>query len=111
MRENLEAWQVAIGNTGMIPEAVLDVEMRPDGAVRRTAAPTIAAEPVDGEPGRVRVTLTCETPGASIVYGLGDEPATERLYSMPITVEAGTPVSALACRLGYRDSRVTGETP
>ena len=107
MREDLEAWQVEVGDTGLVPEAVLAVEMRPDGKTLRTAAPSILVE--SDEAGRFFVTLRCETPGASIVYGLGDEAATKRLYSMPITVDAGTTVRALACRLGYRDSPVTKE--
>ena len=104
LRDTLEAWQVEVGDTGMVPEPVLIEETRPDGRKARAAAPTMAVEPIPGEPDRVRVTLSCDTPGASIVYGLGDEPATKRLYAQPFTVESQTNVRALACRLGYRDS-------
>ena len=109
LREESERWQVAVGDTGMIPEPVLIEEMRPGGAKARTAAPEIVTAAVHEEPDRVRVTLSSPTEGASLVYGLGDEPATARLYTQPFTVDAGTKVSALACRLGYRDSRVTQE--
>ena len=105
MRKELEAWQVTVGDTGMVPEAVLIEETRPGGEYARAAAPTVSVEPVGGDPGRVRVTLASPTPGASLVYGLGDEPPTKRLYTMPFTVEAGATVTALASRLGYRDSR------
>ena len=109
LRTRLEGWQVEIGDLGMLPEPVVIKEMRPDGQKARTAAPTIRAETT--EAGRLRVTLICETPGASIVYGLGDEPATERLYTGPFAVEEGVKISALACRLGYRDSPTVHETP
>ena len=111
MRAELEAWQVTVGDTGMVPEAVLIEEQRPGGETARTEPPRVSVEPVDGEPGRVRVALESPTPGASVVYGLGDEPPTKRLYVMPFTVEAGTEVKALACRLGYRDSERVAETP
>ena len=106
LRGALETWQVEIGDTGMVPEAVLIEEMRPGGEKARTSAPAVSVEPVEGEPGRVRLTLTSDTPGASLVYGLNGEPATKRLYSQPVTVEAGSTVKALACRLGFRDSGV-----
>ena len=113
MRAELEAWQVEIGDLGMVPEAVLIEEQRPGGEFARTAPPTVSVEPISGETGgdagRVRVTLASATPGASLVYGLGDEPATKRLYSLPFTVEAGTDVNALACRLGFHDSKIVTE--
>ena len=110
LREELEAWQVRVGDAGMVPEPVLIEEMRPDGEKARTEAPNVAVAAIDGEPDRVRVTLSSPTEGASLVYGLGDEPATARLYTQPFTADAGTKLSALACRLGYRDSKVARET-
>ena len=110
MREACEAWQAQVGDTGMVPEAVLAEEQRPGGEKARTEPPTVTVEPVDGGDGRVRVTLDSPTPGASVVYGLNGEEPTKRLYSMPMTVEAGTEITALACRLGYRDSERTTAT-
>ena len=108
MRKELEEWQVEVGDTGMIPEAVLDVAMRPGGEVQRTEPPAVLAEATGA--GRFNVTLDSPTEGASIVYGVRDEPATERLYTGPFAVEPGTTVKALACRLGYRDSTVAEKT-
>lgn len=114
LREELEAWQVEIGDLGMLPEPVVIEEMRPAGERAVTKPPVVSQEPIEDNPGRRLVTLVSDTPGASIVFGLGDEPATERLYTQPFAVDEGTKISALACRLGYRVSPVTHaaiETP
>ena len=109
MREDLEDWQDRIGDLGLVPEPVLMERLRPGDVKRRTESPVMTAEPVvaaDGDAtGRVRVTLSCPTEGASLVYGIEEEEPTTRLYTGPFTVEAGTAVKALACRLGFRDSK------
>ncbi|NNJ27314.1 sulfatase-like hydrolase/transferase [Alienimonas chondri] len=105
LRKRLEDWQVETGDLGMLPEPVVIEEMRPEGKKARTAAPQFRMESQDED--RVSVTLTCETPGASIVYGIGDEPATTRLYVQPFSVDVGAEVKALACRLGFQDSKVS----
>jgi len=110
LREELERWQVEIGDTGMVPEAVLIEELRPDGKKAVTQSPSVAFARIEDAPDRLRVTLISETPGASIVYGLGDESVGTRLYAQPFTVERGTEVSALACRLGFKNSETTSKT-
>ncbi|MFK8113314.1 MAG: sulfatase [Rubripirellula sp.] len=100
MRAATEDWQVEIGDSGMVPEAVLMEEMKPDGDVSRTEAPTIS---LDGD----RVTLACSTDGSSIVYQTkrGDRWGSWRLYTKSFD-SPGVPVRAQACRLGFRDSPI-----
>jgi hypothetical protein len=117
MREATEAWQVEIGDTGLVPEAVLMEEMKPHGKSLATAPPTITR--AGGF-----VTLKCETEGASIVYqtpnnssGADDDDNDNdndnwgdwRLYvkSFP---HSG-PLRAQACRLGYLNSKVAEFAP
>ncbi|MEM9704393.1 MAG: chitobiase/beta-hexosaminidase C-terminal domain-containing protein, partial [Planctomycetota bacterium] len=102
LRTECERWQEQIGDYGLVPEAVAIEEMRPGGEKDRTAPPDVAV--AAAETGRCTVTLTSRTPGASITYGLAEEPPTTRLYIQPFTVKPGTKITALACRLGFRNS-------
>ncbi len=99
MREATQSWQESIGDTGLIPEPILMEEMQPDGQTPQAQPPHFD---VDGD----RITLRCETPGASIVYRLaasGDD--NWSLYVKSFASPDG-PVEALACRLGYQNSPV-----
>jgi uncharacterized sulfatase len=100
MREATEAWQQRIGDTGMIPEAVMMEEMKPGGKTLETEPPTIF---VAGD----MLSLDCATEGASIVYQIksGDRWSDWKLYVKSFASD-GLPVRAQACRLGYRDSKV-----
>ncbi len=75
MREATEAWQQHIGDTGMIPEAVLMEEMKPGGAIPETDPPKI--ELAGGD-----VTLACDTEGSSIVYQTKTAGTVERLDAL-----------------------------
>ena len=100
MRQATESWQEQIGDTGMIPEAVLMEEMKPGGEILRTEPPSIST--AGG-----RVTLASHTEGASIVYQTkqGDGWSDWKLYIKSFA-SSGDPIRALACRLGYRDSKI-----
>ncbi len=99
MRLATEAWQQQIGDTGMVPEAVLMEEMKPGGAIPETEPPTIA------HAGGI-VTLACETEGSSIVYQTkGDSGWSDwKLYTKSFPSSGALRVQA--CRLGFRDSKV-----
>jgi uncharacterized sulfatase len=110
MREATERWQQEIGDTGMVPEAVLMEEMKPDGKAPRTEPPKIAID-------REVVSLSCKTEGASIVYQLrGDDGWGDwRLYTKSFSIgESGGPaadvggsrIKAQASRLGFADSEI-----
>ncbi len=98
MRAATEAWQVEIGDTGMIPEAVLMEEMKPGGETPQTEPPTIRLN--DG-----KITIDSPTEGASIVYRIrrGDDWSDWKLFTKSVPAPEGA-VQAMACRLGYRNS-------
>lgn len=107
MRQELEAWQERVGDRGLIPEPLLTEQMRPGGKYQRTEKPEVTlAENVSA--GTARATITCPTDGASIAYTTetGDG-ARWKLYTEPVRVSDGDVIRAIACRLGYRDSRQT----
>jgi uncharacterized sulfatase len=99
MRQATESWQEQIGDTGMVPEAVLMEEMKPGGEVLQADPPAIST--AGGQ-----VTLASDTDGASIVYQTkqGDGWSDWKLYTKSFS-SSGHPIRALACRLGYRDSK------
>ena len=97
MRNATEAWQVAISDTGMIPEAVLMEEMKPGGETPKTSAPSIESD-------QDMISIRCENEGASIVYQVQNNGSWSdwRLYKKPF--EHTGKVRAIASRLGYRNS-------
>jgi arylsulfatase A-like enzyme len=110
MREATEQWQQEIGDTGMIPEAVLMEEMMPAATTPRTQTPTIA---IDGDV----VSLSCQTEGASMVYQvLTDQGWSDwRLYTKSFPLDflgadksdrARPRIKALATRLGFAESEI-----
>ena len=100
MRLATENWQQEIGDTGLVPEAILMEEMKPGGRTPATEPPVIDAS--DRE-----ISIRCPTEGASIVYQTkeGDGWGPWQLYtkSLPTSV---APIRAQACRLGYQDSKI-----
>ncbi|MCG8652763.1 MAG: hypothetical protein MI861_23185, partial [Pirellulales bacterium] len=100
MREVTEAWQQDIGDTGLVPEAVMMEEMRPGGALPVTEPPTLAR--VGG-----LVTLACPTEGASIVYRTGQDGTWSgwKLYTRSFRHQGK--LQAQACRLGFRNSPIS----
>ncbi|WP_168566563.1 sulfatase family protein [Crateriforma spongiae] len=105
MRLATERWQTRIGDTGMIPEAVLMEEMKPGGKKPRTLPPEI--EFTDG-----KVHLRSPTEGGSLVYRIrtGDQWSGWRLYVGPFDAPA-VPLQAMACRAGLRDSKLSDWRP
>ncbi|MFK7821892.1 MAG: sulfatase [Planctomycetaceae bacterium] len=102
-RRALSDWQVAVRDTGLIPEPVLMHSMRPKGKKQRTADVQIQQTNSDAN----GVSLTCDTPGASIAYAIVDrngKPENWSLYVKPVSVPKGSKLVTKACRIGFRDS-------
>lgn len=101
-RKALSDWQIAVRDTGLIPEPVLMNSMRPDNQMERTGSVILKqANSGDGA-----IILSCETPGASIAYAVtrrNRPPKEWSLYSKPVAVSKGEILHAKACRLGFKD--------
>ncbi|MEM9586471.1 MAG: sulfatase [Planctomycetota bacterium] len=96
MRDATEAWQDSINDLGLVPEAVMMEEMIPGGERPRTEAPVIRRQ--GGQ-----LSIECATEGASIVYRRGGSDHWQ-LFTRAVP-DPGGQIQAMACRLGYRDSR------
>lgn len=95
-------WTRETGDLGHIPEEELIRHLwPPDGVQPTTADPSITS--TAGEGGQRRVSIRCESPGASVVYRLAPE-GRWTLYVRPFEVQAGTTVWSLANRLGWKQS-------
>ena len=100
-------WMAATGDTGLIPEPELDALKWPGGAEAQ-------CQPVRGTVADGRITLACETPGASINYRWDDAPPRQwMLYTGPVPAREGQTMTVKASRIGFRDSAETkpGEAP
>ena len=104
MRKVHLRWMKETGDVGFIPEPDFDELKRPGEKWQKTAGPTFSAA-LDTASGKVEVTITCATPGASIAYKIGKGRSSKwKLYSHPLKVERGQIIHAKACRLGFPDS-------
>ncbi len=104
MRTATELWQTQIGDTGMLPEAVMMEEM-----LGGTEQPTV--EPPQIIRGNGEISLLSSTEGASIVYRLKQEGDSDKwsdwqLYYRAISAEGDQPIQARACRAGYNPSEI-----
>ena len=98
MRAALDDWIARTGDLGTVPERAMIERMWPGMVQPVTAAPHI-------EFSGGKVTLSSDTPGASIAYTIGEgEPESGRLYSGPFEVASGSVISARAIRYGYAPS-------
>lgn len=113
LRAALKDWRVKTGDVGLIPEAEFDEMKRPGGVFSVTAQPKVVSKRIKTT-GVYQVTLSSPTPGAGIVYLRGgpdlkipENPGQARwkLYTGPFAVVTGEKVCAMACRLGYKDSK------
>lgn len=103
--DELQLWQEEIGDLGFVPEKQLINQMWPDGIQPKTSNPEI-------EVNRGKVSLSCETEGASIAYIISSEEITPnldsgwKLYSAPFQLKEGEHLFVLANRIGYADSEI-----
>ena len=101
MRGATEDWQERIGDTGMIPEAVLMDEMKPAGVTPQVSKPVVRI--VGG-----KAAISCQTDGASVVYRCrsgGDGWEDWKLYVKSVDLQKGREIEAVGCRIGYRNSQ------
>jgi N-sulfoglucosamine sulfohydrolase len=103
MRNVLLDWMKESGDVGLIPEPEFEEMKRPRGIWQRTAAPTVTAAP-DTRSKKVKVTITCATPGSSIAYRIDGANGRWKLYSTPLRLDEEEVIRAKACRIGFRDS-------
>lgn len=116
LRGECERWMREIGDVGLVPEPIFDELQRPGGQWATAAGATVTES---GSGAERRVTLTSETPGASVVYRFIKTNESDKklwhLYHEPQTVPVGRRLEAKALRLGFRDSPVAkwtvGEPP
>jgi uncharacterized sulfatase len=103
MRRALDEWQRETGDLGLVPEADLRERMRPGGVWVQVAAPAVKDDrSLDG---RVRLTLTSSTPGASFAYTTeAGDAARWKLATGEIDLPLPATIRVKACRLGYLDS-------
>jgi N-sulfoglucosamine sulfohydrolase len=122
MRGELERWQAAYGDLGLVPEEELIERWRPGGVWPITDPPSVHVE--GGQ-----IHASCATPGASIAWTLDPPQPPEaqgeptmmamfdrivgnpetggrswRLYTGPIQATPGQAIWLRACRLGFRES-------
>ncbi|MGA8203303.1 MAG: sulfatase-like hydrolase/transferase [Woeseiaceae bacterium] len=104
-------WLNAVGDRSEEPEEEMIESMWPGRVQPVTAAPEATAS-VDAT-GTRRVSLRCETPGASIGYRIAGSTAGEHwdLYVEPVMLPADATLEAKAIRYGYKESAVTTVEP
>lgn len=110
LRAVLDDWIKTTGDQGAIPEEKLKEKVRPGGQWSVTLRPTVTPKAGDFA-GPVKVTLACETPGASLAYSLeSGKDARWQLYTGPIVLEKSAKLRVRACRLGFKDSPIVEES-
>lgn len=105
MRKELRAWQLSVGDVGMIPEPILDSWRAPSGYWRTTRSPLVNISSQPFLDGRSVVELSSPTPGASVAWKFEGEP-TWRLYEQPFILRPGQRMEFFAHRLGYYASEI-----
>ncbi|MFM7318905.1 MAG: chitobiase/beta-hexosaminidase C-terminal domain-containing protein, partial [bacterium] len=104
MRKAVKTWMDDIHDLGFVPEPTLNEQFRPGGRTQKTAPLAASSEAIGG---KMKITLSCPTPGASIGWRKpGDPTKAWRVYTGPIEMNAGETISAKACRIGFDDSPV-----
>jgi len=114
MRAALDAWIEMCDDPLDIPEDEL-VRTRvypPEGKQPTTATPTVRLDPAAA--GRMKLTIACETEGASIGFRVKRAGAAEAnaqkdrapwtIYDGPASIEAAGPVEVIAHRIGFKPS-------
>jgi N-sulfoglucosamine sulfohydrolase len=101
LRKAHEQWMKDINDKGLMSEKELVWSMWPNGVQPLTGAPVV-------EQARGGVTLASQTPGASIAYMINkNTPEPHKrwlLYHQPVDMQAGDTITAVAIRLGYKQS-------
>ena len=102
MRAALGAWQLEIGDLGFIPESNL-VHMMWPGMIQPNTEKVLFKKEIG------KLTLSCNTEGASIAYQVDDEIGGSKwkLYSQSLPVGSFKKIAARSVRIGYKTSLVS----
>jgi N-sulfoglucosamine sulfohydrolase len=101
-------WQKEYGDKGFIPEKEIVAQMLVNGQQPEAKAPLIRLS-------KNKVSITCETAGATILYKIEDKNAGIQkidsryvahwqVYTKPFVVKKGDKIYAVASRIGYKKS-------
>ncbi len=99
LRQVHEDWVRNTQDVGFTPEREMYLSMWPNGIQPQTKNVSI-----DIDRKTYRVTLSCEDPGASIVYKTSKNEKTWQLYTGPVAVKEKSELVATAIRYGYKQS-------
>lgn len=102
LRRVLDEWLEEVGDQPLRSEKELVWSMWPNGVQPVTEPPKIFRH-ADS------ISLTCDTPGASIAFQINGKGYTKDhwfLYSRPFEAKLGDEVKATAIRIGYRQSEI-----
>ena len=100
LRSALDTWLAQTEGRGAIPEAEMAERFWPGGVEPVTPPPSIDLRRAGA--GRVRVTVTCSEPGASLGYRVGG--GRWQLYTSPLDLPRGGVLTAKAVRYGWGES-------
>lgn len=98
-----ERWIKEIKDLGFTPEKEMLNAMWPGLKQPVTKAPVLKTAEGNKD-GKVNVTISCETKGASIAYKIGGADKDWNLYTKPLAVSKGSEIKAKAIRYGYNPS-------
>ena len=96
MQRALANWQESVPDLAETPEAELAQQFWPAGVQPVTEIPVITS----GEDGKV--TMSCPTDGASIIYRI--DQSSPQIYTQPLRLADEASVSAVAVRYGWAES-------
>ena len=102
LHDQLESWMSRIGDKGLISEKKTVWSMWPEGIQPVTAAPTFKLK-------NKKISISSATPGASIAFIINKhEPSPNKrwlLYTGTLKLSPGDTLSAIAVRIGYKNSK------
>ena len=101
MSQAVNDWMQETNDLGVLPEDELIQKMWGGTTQPITATPKVQRENISEETDRL--TITCDTEGASIGYRIGRSKYWY-VYQQPVEIPANSKVRAKAIRLGYRES-------
>jgi hypothetical protein len=107
MRKAHEKWMSQTGDIGLIPEPEFDEMKRPAGKYQKTAEPVFWSPKWQPDQNTRRVTIACPTAGASIVYRISGDGASQsdwKLYRKSVWLTPDKILHAKTCRIGFKDS-------
>jgi len=102
LRQVHEQWMKEIGDKGLKSEKELVLSMWPSGKQPVTQSPEIKIK-------NGKIKITCNTAGASIAYQINGKGFSKDhwfLYTKPFEIQQNDSVSAVAIRIGFKQSEI-----